>query len=143
MASIMKLMRMPDEAKALLEYEPQEDPLAIEAAELEVENMRKTNILIEAQIQRELAMAELANYDMLLRKERAGAEGARARKLDSDADRSDLDFLMKEAGIDEQRRVAHDLRHRELQLELAQIQRDAGDKNIGIMSRATPRPRDY
>lgn len=143
MASILKLMRMPEEAKALLEYQPQEDPLAIEAAELEVENMRKSNILIEAQIQKELAMAELANYDMLLRKERAGAEGARARKLDSEADRTDLDFLMKEAGIDEQRRVAHDLRHRELQLELAQIQRDAGDKNIGIMSRATPRPRDY
>lgn len=143
MASVMKLMRMPEEAKALLEYQPQEDPLAIEAAELEVENMRKTNILIEAQIQRELAMAELANYDMLLRKERAGAEGARARKFDSEADRTDLDFLMREAGIDEQRRVAHDLRHRELQLELAQIQRDAGDKNIGIMSRATPRPRDY
>ena len=141
MASILKLMRMPEEAKMLLEYQPEEDPLAAEAAQLEIENIRKANILLEAQIQREIAMAELANYDMLLRKERAGTEAARARKYDSEADSTDLDFLMKEAGIDEQRRVAHDERHRRLQLELIQIQKEAGDKSIGIMNRQPARPR--
>ncbi len=110
MADIARLRKMPDLAKRLMEYEPQPDPMAVKKAELEL-------TLLQAQIQKEQALAQVhgadANLDSvkaiteesnaLLTFTKVDTEKAKARYLNSDADDKDLTYVEQESGVKQER----------------------------------------
>lgn len=101
MAEIAKLRKMPDLAKKLEDYEPQPDPVAQERAMLEIE-------LLKAQIANEYAKAQENQVDALVKQEKGSVESAKARKLNSEADIKDLDFLDRQLGTDVEKQQAID-----------------------------------
>ena len=99
MAQIMDLMNMPAQAKILRDFQPQVDPmaqrkqeLAIEREELELEKMR-------ADIADKLARAGENEVDRELKLMKVEVERAKVRKLGSDADVKDIEFLERDEGV--------------------------------------------
>ena len=143
MAQIMDLMKMPEQAKQLRAYEPQPNPMAEKAqqlemmkAELELEKMR-------ADIADKYARAGENEVDRALKLNKAQVEAAKARKLNSDADRVDLDFLMEDEGIKQSKKDQELERKHQLDMEKKEFdrlsnldamafQKMAGDTNIGV-----------
>lgn len=105
MASIMELMRMPQEAKELREYEPQPDPLQEQLKQLELQKLMLENKKLESEILRNHARAGEDQVDIELKQNKAAVEAAKARKLSSDADMTDLKFLSEDRGLDHQRNL--------------------------------------
>ncbi len=109
-AEIARLRKMPDLAKRIEEYEPQPDPMAVKKAELEI-------VLLEAQIEKEHALAAKHGAEAGMNQVRGHKEGtqaglnvakadterAKTRHLSSDADRKDLDYLEQESGVNQER----------------------------------------
>lgn len=100
MADIYELMRMPDKAEKLRKYQPQPDPiqqqiqaLALQKAQLEVE-------LLQANIHDKHARANENEVDARVKLAKAEVSVAQARKLGSEADMLDMEFLRKDAGKD-------------------------------------------
>ena len=144
MATYMDLMRLPEQAKKTRNYEPQPDPMAEQAKQLELENLQLQNELIKAQIQNELASASEDTADKELKLARARVERARARKLGSDADINDLRFIKEDEGISHaesmelerfkfNNKLKQDLLRYRANLRQMQIQKSAGDKDIGVL----------
>lgn len=132
MADIMELMRMPEEAKRIREYEPQPDEFQQQMQQLELERAQLQNALVQAQIAAVQGKVESTPYDNALKESKALAEQARAKKLESEADMVDLDFLMKDEDVSGQQK-AFELRQKQLhQLDMAAFQAMNGDRNIGI-----------
>lgn len=92
MAEIARLRKMPLLSKEIAEYEPQPDPMA--AAESEAK-IRKLN-----------AEAAAAEAQSLADQARAQYYIAQARKLGSEADLNDLDFVEQESGTKHVRKMA-------------------------------------
>jgi hypothetical protein len=139
MADIMELMRMPDQAQRIREYQPQPDPMQEEAKQLELMKLQMEVDKMKADIADKYARANENKIDAQLKINKAKVEEAKARKLGSEADKMDLDFLMKDDGVDQEMATQKEMRDREdkerdrqHQLMLAELQRNAGDKNIGI-----------
>lgn len=132
MAEMLELMRMPEKAKQLREYEPQPDPMEEEVRQLELERIRKENILLDAKIQVELSKAQEAKYDMSLKEAKAIVEASKSRKLDSEADLKDLEFMMRDEGVDEINRIQAFERKRGHDLDMMVLQKQLGDKVIGV-----------
>lgn len=139
MADIMDLMRMPDQAKRIREYQPQPDPMQEQLQQIELQRLMLENKKLEAEIMDKMARAGENEVDRQLKLNKARVEEMKARKLGSEADKLDLDFLMKDEGVDSQEALDKEYRDREEkerdrqhQLSLALLQKNAGDKNIGI-----------
>lgn len=132
MAELLELMRMPEKAKQLREYEPQQDPLEEEFRQLELERVRKENILLDAKIQVELSKAQEAKYDMSLKEAKAIVEASKSRKLDSESDLKDLEFMMRDEGVDEINRIQAFERKRGHDLDIMVLQKKLGDQVIGV-----------
>lgn len=132
MAELLELMRMPEKAKQLREYEPQQDPMEEEIRQLELERIRKENILLDAKIQVELSKAQEAKYDMSLKEAKAIVEASKSRKLDSESDLKDLEFMMRDEGVDEINRIQAFERQRGHDLDLMVLQKQLGDRVIGV-----------
>lgn len=132
MSEMLELMRMPEKAKQLREYEPQPDPMEEEVRQLELERIRKENILLDAKIQVELSKAQEAKYDMSLKEAKAIVEASKSRKLDSEADLKDLEFMMRDEGVDEINRIQAFERKRGHDLDMMVLQKQLGDKVIGV-----------
>jgi hypothetical protein len=92
MAEIARLRKMPLLSKEISEYEPQPDPMA--AAESEAK-IRKLN-----------AEAAAAEAQSLADQARAQYYIAQARKMGSEADLNDLDFVEQESGTKHVRKMA-------------------------------------
>ena len=90
---IARLRKMPDLAKRLEEYTPQPNPMAVKKAELEIE-------LLQAQVFNETAKAKENEVDVGLKTAKTETEIGKARKLHSESDQKDQDFLDKEQGGD-------------------------------------------
>lgn len=99
MAQFMELMRMPEGAKKMREFEPQPDPAQERAKELELMRLEVEIEKMKADITDKYARAEENTVDRQLKLAKAAVEQAKARKLDSDADLADLNFLEKDEGI--------------------------------------------
>jgi hypothetical protein len=93
LADIARLRKMPELAKAISNYEPQPDPLAEKARELEVAKL-------EAEVRNENAKAEENSVDVELKRAKTQSELANAKAMKSKADLDDLSFLEREKGID-------------------------------------------
>lgn len=105
MADIMELMRMPDRALFLRSYQDEPDPFIQQMQEIELAKAQKELELLDAKIAVEQAIATGKPFDYQLVQSRAMAEQSRARKLDSDADNADLQFLMTEEGVSHQNKL--------------------------------------
>jgi hypothetical protein len=144
MADIMELMRMPEQAKRIREYQPQPDPVQEQLKQLELQRLMLENKKLEADIADKMARANENTIDAELKKNKAAVEAAKARKLTSEADMTDLKFIKEDEGFAHLERVEmEDLKHaqrmqqeeakRQANLEQMLIQQQAGDKNIGVM----------
>lgn len=144
MADIMELMRMPEQAKRIREYQPQPDPMQEQLKQLELQRIMLENKKLEAEIADKMARANENTIDAELKKNKAAVEAAKARKLTSEADMTDLKFIKEDEGFSHLERVEmEDLKHaqrmqqeeakRRANLEQMLIQQQAGDKNIGVM----------
>lgn len=125
MASIMELMRLPDVAKKIRDYEPQPDPLQQELQQLEMERLKK-----------EIALIDYKAAELRARTTKGEADSelsvAKAESIRSDTDMKDLDFLLKDEGVEEQRREREFERKRLHELDIVALQLRNGDKNAGV-----------
>ena len=144
MADIMELMRMPEQAKRIREYQPQPDPVQEQLKKLEMERLMLENEKLKADIQDKMARANENTIDAQLKMNKAAVEAAKARKLTSEADMTDLKFIKEDEGFSHLERVElEDIKHAQkmeaetakhrANLEQMMAQRLAGDKNIGVM----------
>jgi len=99
MADIMELMRMPDKAQKIRSYQPEPDPAQEKMRELEMAKLELENKLLEANIADKYARAKENEIDANLKTQKVNVEAAKARKLVSEADKLDLDFLKADEGI--------------------------------------------
>lgn len=100
MAEIARLSRMPDLEQKILAHQPQPDPMAEQMKQLEMMKQQLEIELMKAEIRDKNARAGENEIDAQVKLAKAKVEEAKARKLNSDSDMTDLDFLMKNEGID-------------------------------------------
>jgi hypothetical protein len=132
MAEILELMRMPEKAKMLKEYDPEPDPMAQEAQQLDLERLRKENLLLDAKIAQVQANTNESSFDSSLTQAKTGVETEKARKLGSEADLKDLEFMMKDENVDEMNRRETFERKRKHDLDIMVVQKRLGDSVIGV-----------
>lgn len=143
MADIMELMRMPDQAKRMREYQPQADPAEEEMKRLQLENLQLENSHLKAKIADANARAGENVVDAELKRNKARVEAAKARKIEGDADLSDLKFIKEDEGYAHLEKVELEdikaairaeeeaAKHR-YNLEQMYAQSLGGDKQLGV-----------
>jgi hypothetical protein len=132
MADILELMRMPDKAKRLREFEQEPDPFQEAMQQLEIEKKK-------ADIEMTLAKAEALRKGFItidsnaaLTQAKTELDIARARKVDSETDILDLNFLMQDEDV-EGKRKAYELDQKRLHdLDMLAFQAQYGDRNLGV-----------
>jgi hypothetical protein len=143
MAQIMDLMRMPEQAKKIRDYQPQPDPVQQKMQELQVAKLEAEIERIKADATNKLASSVENEADRDEKLAQAELKRAQARKLMSEADNLDLQFVKADEMIDEQtaaekeqmkfnmemRKKQFDRLH---QLDVIQQQIKAKDTNIGV-----------
>ena len=143
MAQIMDLMRMPEQAKKIRDYQPQPDPVQQKMQELQIAKLEAEIEKIRADAANKLASSVENEADRDEKLAQAELKRAQARKLMSEADNLDLDFLKKDEMVDEQTanerdQMQYDRKMQEKQfdrlhtLEVIQAQINAKDTNIGV-----------
>ena len=143
MAQIMDLMRMPEQAKKIRDYQPQPDPVQQKMQELQIAKLEAEIEKIKADAANKLASSVENEADRDEKLAQAELKRAQARKLLSEADNLDLDFLKKDEMVDEQTanerdQMQYDRKMQEKQfdrmhtLEVMQAQIKANDTNIGV-----------
>lgn len=132
LADIARLSRMPDLEKKIKEYQPQPDPMAEQLKQLEIQKLMLENQKLQAEIADLMARAGENEVDARLKTAKAMKEEAAARKVASEADLVDMKFLKEDNEYD---RLVEDEKARRdymFKRELAMLQKNAGDTNIGI-----------
>lgn len=116
MAKIASLHKMPDLAKGIEEYKPEPDPFQEQLQQLQLQ-------MLQAQVANETAKAGENEVDKSLKGAKVQTELAKAKNLNSTADKLDLDFLQqynrtKEKREDraEQRKYDYDITKEQLKL---------------------------
>ena len=99
MSEIMKLHKMPELATRIENYEPQPDPLAEMAKQLQIEKLK-------AEIAELQANAGKIEQDGILKSAKAQAEGARAEETKARTDNINLDYVQKQQGLDRLARMS-------------------------------------
>ena len=105
MAQILELMRMPEQAEKLRNYQPQPDPMQQQLQQMQMQQMMLEMEKLKAEIADKYARAGENEIDAEVKKAKAQVEMAKARKLGSEADTMDLDFMMKDQGIDQMKEM--------------------------------------
>jgi hypothetical protein len=106
MADIMELMRMPDKAQKIREFEQPQDPMQEQMKQLELMRMQMEIEKLKADIADKYARSKENEIDAVLKQQKVQVEAAKARNLNSQADKLDLDWLAKESGADLDRDAA-------------------------------------
>lgn len=132
MADMLELMKMPDKAKVLRDYEPQPDPMEEMAKQLSMEKMKLENEKLKAEIMDRYARANENEIDSRLKTAKAVNEEAKARLTDSQADKLDLEFLEQDEGVTHDREMEKKEFDRQANLDSMAFQKLYGDKNIGV-----------
>ena len=109
MASIMELRRMPNQAKKIREYRPQADPIEQQLQQLRLQELQLKNqkLLAETEALKQSVLS--VNSDALLKQRRAETEAMKARKLDSEADLLDIEFLQEDRQLPYHQKIEQDL----------------------------------
>lgn len=90
-AEMFKLKNMPELAKWIEAYEPEPDPMAVEKAQLEIQELKASIAEKQSRTQENIV-------DMELKKAKTVVEQAKARQLHSGTDSQDLDYVRKQTG---------------------------------------------
>ena len=128
MADIYELSRMPEQAKQIRDYQPQPDPMQQQMQQMQMAKLQKEIELIDAEIADKYARAGENEIDMQVKQIKAQVEAAKARKLGSEADHLDLDFLMKDEGVDDYRKQSEEERRRGYAIEDMMFKQQAQDE---------------
>lgn len=97
-AKMYDLDRMPDLAEQIRNYQPQPDPYEEQRKQLELQKL-------QMEIEDLKAKAEENSVDKVLKQQKAAVEAAKARKLGSESDKLDQEFLDKETGFERQKEL--------------------------------------
>lgn len=112
MGEIARLNRMPDLEKDIKEHQPQTDPAQEQMKQMQLAEMQLKLEMMQADIRDKQARAGENEIDAEVKKAKMQVELAKARKLGSEADGIDLDFLMKNEGVDaKQKQEEEDLKY--------------------------------
>ena len=117
MGQIAKLSRMPDLEKQIMNHQQQPDPMEQQAKQLEMQKMMLELEMMQAEIKDKLARAAENTIDADVKRAKMNVELAKARKLGSEADMTDLDFLLKNDGVDKQVEQQKEVMARNTQVE--------------------------
>jgi hypothetical protein len=93
---IARLRKMPELAHKIESYKPEPDPMQEQIQSLNIAKLQAEVEEIQSRTQENLANAE---WD----RARAGSESAKARQSNSQADKTDLDFVEQESGVTQER----------------------------------------
>ena len=92
MTEIARLYRMPQLARMIETYEPQTDPIAEQMRQLQV-------AMLQAQVNNEQSKADENSIDKELKGAKVQTELAKAKNINSTADKTDLDYIQQYAGV--------------------------------------------
>lgn len=102
---IARLRKMPQLAEKIENFQPEPDPMAEQARQLEMEKMFLENEKLKVEIAERDSRARENEVDMRAKTAKATLDEAKARQLHSQSDMTDLDYLEKEQGIPHQREL--------------------------------------
>ena len=98
LVEIAELRKMPVLAKSIRDFEPQPDPLAQAKTQAEIE-------YLQANTQKDVTAAEKNVADAVLKEAKAQEAGAKGRKINSEADLDDLNYLEQSSGLNQDREL--------------------------------------
>ena len=101
LAEIVRLSKMPELEKQIKEFKQQPNPAQEQMQQVEIERLMLENKKLQSEIERNISRASEDQIDIELKARKAQVEEAKARKLASESDLMDLDFLRKNDGVDE------------------------------------------
>ena len=101
LAEIVRLSKMPELEKQIKEFKQQPNPTQEQMQQVEIERLMLENKKLQSEIERNISRASEDQIDIELKARKAQVEEAKARKLASESDLMDLDFLRKNDGVDE------------------------------------------
>lgn len=134
LAKIAKLARDPELEKDIKDYKQEPDPAMEQMKQIELERAQLENDKIRAEITRDQARALEDRVDAEVKSAKAESERARARKLNSEADMTDLNYLDKDHGFSEIHKSSEKEKERRHQALLVELQARLGgpDEQLGI-----------
>ncbi len=132
LAKIAKLARDPEMEKDIKEFKKEPDPAAEQMKQIQLERAQLENDKLRAEIERDKARAGEDRIDAQVKMAKMESEKARARKLNSDADMVDLNYVDKDHGFSSIHSANEKEKDRQHQAALAAMQIRAGDNNVGI-----------
>lgn len=132
LAKIAKLARDPEMEKDIKEFKKEPDPAAEQMKQIQLERAQLENDKLRAEIERDKARASEDRIDAQVKIAKMESEKARARKLNSDADMVDLNYVDKDHGFSSIHSANEKEKDRQHQAALAAMQIRAGDNNVGI-----------
>ncbi len=132
LTEIVRLEKMPDLTKQIEEFKQKPDPMQEQAQKLEMERLKLENERLKADIRDKIARANENSVDAELTKMKVEVERAKAKKLVSEANQKDLDFLLANEGIKHKQELEKEFTKAELAHKLAILQAQLGDTDIAI-----------
>lgn len=132
MADLLDLMKMPDKAENLRNFKQEPDPMQQQLAQLELENAQLENEKLKADIAKTYAAAQEDEADKAEKLAQAEFKNAQTRKLHSEADMKDLEFVLEDEGVKHRRDMEKEDFKRVANLDQMAFQQMAGDTEIGV-----------
>jgi len=144
LAEIVRLGRMPDVEKQIREFQRPEDPAQEQIKQLEMQKLMLQNKLLEAEINDLIAKADENRVDIKVKTAKAMREEAAARKLSSETDRIDLDFIKADGQVDET--TKQEMRREDMNFKMqetsAKLAAQLENKRMDMDYRSTEKERD-
>lgn len=132
MSEIARLHKMPELEKKFRDFQPQPDPAEEKRKQLEMKKLALENEELKANITDKYARAKENGIDAELKYNKAMVEAAKARKLGSEADKLDLDFVEQDEGVKHQEKMQEKDFDRLSNLDSMAFQASHNDTNIGV-----------
>ena len=132
MVEHLRLTKQPEAAKKLEEFKPEPDAFQEQMQQIELERAQLENEKLKADIADKYARAGENEVDRELKLNKAAVEQAKARKLNSDADTVDMNFLRTDEGIAHQEEMEKRDFDRLANLDSLAFQAMNNDTNLGV-----------
>lgn len=129
LSDIARLRKMPELAKRIEMFQPQPDPMAEKMRELEM-------ALLEAQIATEQARAASFGAQAQLNTTKVGTEVAKAGNIQSLTDKTNLDYVEQESGVEQERNLQRQGAQAEAQSQLKLLDIYAKERIEGMKARS-------
>ena len=117
LAEIIRLGRMPDVEKQVREFQRPQDPAQEQIKQLEMQKLMLQNKLLEAEINDLAAKADENRIDAQVKQAKMQVEIAKARKLNSEGDKLDLDFLKSDEQTGESYKASDKMADRDMKMQ--------------------------